>query len=122
MSTFSPPSIGFHYYCIEGAQMKQTRSNQSPNHNNPLFLRKLLRFIPAIVWMGVIYALSSRTGDEIGSILPFFQKYFPFITDFNWGHFVAYFILAMTLDYGIGARADRLGMKVAIVVLCGIYG
>ncbi|MOA41857.1 hypothetical protein D3C78_1638620 [compost metagenome] len=28
----------------------------------------------------------------------------------------------MTIDYAIGARADRLGIKVLIVILCGVYG
>ncbi|CAM3954867.1 VanZ family protein [Paenibacillus alkaliterrae] len=84
--------------------------------------RRLLRFVPAIAWMAVIYLLSSRTGDEINAILPFFQKFFPFMEDFNWGHFVSYFILAMTIDFGIGARADRFWVKIVIVLLCGLYG
>ncbi|RJX41809.1 hypothetical protein D3P09_03370 [Paenibacillus pinisoli] len=84
--------------------------------------RRLVRFIPALVWMAVIFALSSRTGDEVGSVLPLFQKLFPNMTDFNWGHFVSYFILAAALDYGFGSRSDKLVMKVVIVLLCGLYG
>jgi Predicted integral membrane protein len=83
---------------------------------------RLLRFAPAAIWMGVIFYLSSRTGDEIGAVLPLFQKVFPAMSDFNWGHFVAYFILAGTLDYGFGPRSERIGMKLAIIVLCGLYG
>lgn len=41
---------------------------------------------------------------------------------FNWGHFVSYFILALTIDYGIGKRGDRFWMKVVIVLICGLYG
>ncbi|OME83028.1 hypothetical protein BK120_14540 [Paenibacillus sp. FSL A5-0031] len=83
---------------------------------------RLLRYLPAIAWMAVIYALSSRTGDEINTFLPFFQKFFPFMEGFNWGHFVSYFILALTIDYGIGKRGDRFWMKVVIVLICGLYG
>lgn len=87
-----------------------------------LLFRRLLRFVPAIVWMTVIFILSSRTSDEIDTFLPFLQRFFPFMEDFNWGHFVSYFILAMTIDYGIGANADRFWVKVVIVLLCGVYG
>lgn len=31
-------------------------------------------------------------------------------------------MLAATIDFAIGARADRLGIKVLIVLLCGLYG
>lgn len=91
------------------------------NASRPL-IRRLIRFVPALVWMAVIYILSSRTGDEINTMLPFFQRLFPGMSDFNWGHFVAYFILAVTIDYGFGAKAERWGMKVLIVAICGLYG
>lgn len=94
-----------------------TRSGKQPTGK-----LRLIRFIPAIVWMAVIFALSSQTGDELNTVLPLFQKLFPFMTDFNWGHFVAYFLLAATFDYGFGARSDRLVMKLVIILLCGLYG
>ncbi|MFD0587959.1 VanZ family protein [Paenibacillus sp. GCM10027627] len=84
--------------------------------------RRLLRFVPAIVWMAVIFALSSRTGDEVNSALPFFQKLFPGMTSFDWGHYVSYFILAAAFDYGFGKRSERIRMKAIIVLLCGLYG
>lgn len=97
--------------------MKQTDSISS------LFLYpRLLRFLPAIIWMAVIFILSSRTSVEINTLLPFFQKFLPFMEDFNWGHFVSYFILALTLDYGIGRKGDRFWMKAVIVLICGLYG
>jgi hypothetical protein len=85
-------------------------------------IARLLRFLPAVAWMAVIFALSSRTGDEINTMLPFFQRLFPGMTDYNWGHFVSYFILAAALDFGIGPRAERWGVKALIIVLCGLYG
>jgi hypothetical protein len=97
--------------------MKQTETA-----SNSFRYRRLLRFLPAVAWMSVIFVLSSRTGDELNTLLPWFQKMFPFMEDFNWGHFVSYFILALTFDYGIGAKADRIHMKAVIVILCGLYG
>jgi len=97
--------------------MKQT----VPFSNSISYLR-LLRFLPAVAWMAVIFALSSRTSDEINTLLPFFQKYLPFMEDFNWGHFVSYFVLSAALDYGIGRKGDRFWMKVIIVLICGLYG
>lgn len=83
---------------------------------------KLLRWLPAVVWMGVIFFLSSRTGDEINTMLPFFQKFLPFIEDFNWGHFVSYFILAMTLDFAFGKKAVSWKYKGYIVLISTLYG
>ncbi|MFF2093552.1 VanZ family protein [Paenibacillus sp. NPDC058174] len=85
-------------------------------------LAGVLRFIPAVIWMAVIFTLSSRTGNEVGSLLPFFQQFFPSMESFDWGHYVSYFVLAATIDFGIGKRADRLVWKIAIVLLCGLYG
>ncbi|WP_338555763.1 VanZ family protein [Paenibacillus sp. KS-LC4] len=83
---------------------------------------RVLRCIPAVFVMAAIFAASATTGEEMNTLLPFFQKLFPQMVSFDWGHFVAYFMLAATIDFAIGARADRLGMKVIIVVLCGLYG
>lgn len=85
-------------------------------------IRRLARFIPAVVIMAAIYYSSSKTGEEVESILPFIQTYLPFIADFNWGHYVSYFLLAMALDFSIGPRADRIGMKLVIILACGLYG
>lgn len=83
---------------------------------------KLLRWIPAIIWMGVIFYLSSRTGDELNTILPFFQTFLPFMQDFNWGHFLSYFILAMTFDFAFGIHSIKWSYKIIIVLLCTLYG
>lgn len=96
--------------------------NQIPTKADRRPLAKVIRFLPAVACMSVIFALSSRTGDELNTMLPFFQRWFPGMTDFNWGHFVAYFILAATIDYGIGAKAERWGVKALIVLICGLYG
>lgn len=95
---------------------------QNFNSSNETRQLKLLRFIPALVWMGVIFYLSSKTGDELDSVLPFIQRYFPFIADFNWGHYVSYFVLAMTFDFAFAERSNRWSYKGMIVLLCTLYG
>ncbi|WP_232016221.1 VanZ family protein [Paenibacillus baekrokdamisoli] len=72
--------------------------------------------------MIAIFILSSRTSSDMNVLLPFFQSIFPNMKSFDWGHFVAYFALAFSLDYGFGRRADRLHFKLLIVLLCGAYG
>lgn len=84
--------------------------------------RSKWRFVPAIAVMTVIFIFSSRTGDDLNSVLPWFQELFPGMKSFDWGHFAAYFILALAVDYGFGARGDSWKGKLLIVVICGLYG
>ncbi|MFF2484173.1 VanZ family protein [Paenibacillus sp. NPDC058071] len=95
--------------------MKQSNPSKSK-------LRRAARFIPAVAIMVVIFTLSSNTGDDVDEILPFFQRFFPAMSSFDWGHYVSYFVLAAAIDFGIGAKADRLPYKALIVLLCGLYG
>ncbi|WP_336772617.1 VanZ family protein [Paenibacillus sp. MMO-58] len=84
--------------------------------------RRILRFAPAVIWMAVIFGFSSRTGDEMNTMLPFFRKFFPHMASFDWGHFIAYFILAAAFDYGLGKKGDRFLYKLSIIIGCGLYG
>ncbi|WP_020615402.1 VanZ family protein [Paenibacillus daejeonensis] len=84
--------------------------------------RPWLRWLPALIWMGVIFLLSSRTGDQLGGMMPWFQKFFPFMTSFDWGHFVSYYILALLMAYAFGVKAERWSIKALIVLLCVLYG
>ena len=84
--------------------------------------RSLLRWIPALLWMGVIFWLSSRTGDQLGGMIPWFQKFLPFMNSFDWGHFVAYYILALLMAYAFGAKAEHWSFKALVVLLCVLYG
>ncbi|SDW58489.1 VanZ family protein [Paenibacillus sp. CF384] len=81
-----------------------------------------LRFLPAVIIMSTIFMLSSRTNDELNTFLPWFQELFPQMTSFDWGHFIAYFVLALTFSYGFARRAERWSFKVLIVLLCVLYG
>ncbi|WP_051236556.1 VanZ family protein [Paenibacillus pinihumi] len=83
---------------------------------------RIARWLPAVIWMGVIFWLSSRTGEQLGSVLPFFKFILPWMESFDWGHFVAYFVLALTIDFGFGSKADSWRMKLLIIVLCFLYG
>ena len=80
----------------------------------------MLRFLPALIWMGVIFYLSAQTGSELGSMFPFVERFFPWMDGFNFGHFVAYFILALLLWWGFGS--DRITIKLLVVAICALYG
>lgn len=85
-------------------------------------LRRTARWLAPVGWMAVIYALSSRPADELDGMLPLFQRFIPGMTDFNWGHYAAYFILALTFEFAIGAASRRLLVKAAVVLVCVLYG
>lgn len=44
------------------------------------------------------------------------------MASFNWGHFIAYFVLGLAYAYGFGRHAERLSVKVLIIGLCLVYG
>lgn len=41
---------------------------------------------------------------------------------FNWGHFAAYFILAITFYWGLGEKYANLKGKTVVFLLCVLYG
>ncbi|MFS1513322.1 VanZ family protein [Chengkuizengella sp. SCS-71B] len=81
-----------------------------------------LRWVPALIWMTIIFLLSHQQGDELHSFLPLFQKWFPGMISFNWGHIVAYFILSWVLLLGLGKNYNTFIGKVFVVSLCLLYG
>lgn len=85
-------------------------------------MRNAIRWMPCVLWMAVIFLLSGRTSDDMNTILPFFQWFLPAMQSFDWGHFVAYFILALTFVWGIGGERPTPLRKLAAVGLCLLYG
>jgi VanZ family protein len=85
-------------------------------------MRKLLRWLPAVIWMGVIFFLSHQTGDRLHSFLPFFHRFLPAMESFDAGHFAAYFILACTILWGLGKPFATVKGKLFVVLLSVIYG
>lgn len=83
-------------------------------------MNKWIRWGPAVAWMAVIYYLSGRTGGELNSLFPFLHRWFPEMNSFNWGHFVAYFVLSLAFYWGIGNHGWR--GKACSVLLCVLYG
>ncbi|WP_276322046.1 VanZ family protein [Paenibacillus thalictri] len=81
-----------------------------------------LRLLPCLIWMGIIFALSSRTGDDLDNWLPFLQQYIPWIQSFDFGHFILYFVLALTFAWLRGPRTLGFGWKLLSVTLCVLYG
>ncbi|MFD0671860.1 VanZ family protein [Cohnella sp. GCM10027633] len=83
---------------------------------------KYWRYVPAVAIMVTIFVLSSRTGDQMDSWLPWAQRYAPFLSDFNPMHYVAYFGLALAIAFGQGASALTLGGALLNVTICVAYG
>ncbi|QHW34357.1 hypothetical protein GZH47_28570 [Paenibacillus rhizovicinus] len=78
--------------------------------------------LPAVLMMLAIFWLSSRTSNELNSVLPWFQELFPSMSNFDWGHFIAYFALGLSYAYGFGRHAGRPSVKAFIILLCVVYG
>lgn len=79
-------------------------------------LKKFIYWLPALAWMAAIFYLSSRTGQELNSALPF-------LSNLNFGHVLAYFILAplflLALEKGSTLRKVYI-MSFALSILYGI--
>ncbi|WP_058301731.1 VanZ family protein [Gorillibacterium timonense] len=82
----------------------------------------LLRFGPCLVVMAAIFFFSSRTGDELSSWLPFFDKIFPGMQSFDWGHFFAYFALGLAFVWAVSNGTFTVWERLLAVLLCVLYG
>ncbi|MFD2670240.1 VanZ family protein [Marinicrinis sediminis] len=82
-------------------------------------MKLLLRWLPAILCMGLIFWFSHQPGNDLNSWLPFFQTWFPAMESFNWGHFIAYFVLCLTFYWALplhmGYRAKLLAILLSIL-------
>ena len=85
-------------------------------------MNRLLRWLPAVVWMAVIFYLSHQTAGDLGTLLPFFQKWFPWMTSFDWGHFFVYFVLAIAFYWALLPKSRTWAGKALVVLLCVLYG
>lgn len=84
---------------------------------------RLYRLLPALLVMAAIFWLSDQPASEMNTVfLPWFQELFPSMEGFDWGHYAAYFGLALAFDYYGGKRSDRVSVKIIIVLLCTLYG
>lgn len=84
---------------------------------------KKLRYVPAIVWMTVLFIFSAQTGSELDNDwLPWVQKALPGLQSFNPMHYVSYFVLGLTIAYAIGRSASSWLGGLAIVAICTAYG
>ncbi|WP_231891458.1 VanZ family protein [Paenibacillus swuensis] len=72
--------------------------------------------------MALIFYFSSQTGDDLNSLFPLFQRWFPGMNNFDWGHFVAYFILALAYLIAFPKDMRNMKVKVMVVLFCFLYG
>jgi hypothetical protein len=84
--------------------------------------RRFWRFLPAAVWMAVIFILSARSGGELNSWLPWVQGMLPGLESFDPMHYAAYFVLALTLGYGFGSSAFTWRGCLSIMAVSVLYG
>lgn len=73
------------------------------------------RWLPAVVWMGILFVLSGRTSQDL-------KTWFPLFSSFDWGHFVAYFVLAWTYYYALWPKRQVLHIRRWAVALAVAYG
>ncbi|MBC8079077.1 MAG: VanZ family protein [Gorillibacterium sp.] len=72
--------------------------------------------------MGAIFYFSSRTGNDLNTLMPFFNKFFPGLESFDWGHFVAYFFLGLTFIWAVTDGRFSNTHKAIAHILCLFYG
>lgn len=77
--------------------------------------KKLLYWLPTISWMAVIFYLSAQTGDELHSV-------FPFLDNFDIGHPIAYFILALSFYYSLTKTTDTKYPAAWTLIFVFFYG
>ena len=85
-------------------------------------LHWIARWLPAIVWMAVIFFLSHQSSGELAPLLPFLQKGFPWLESLDFGHTIAYFLLACFVYWGMGARFFHFWGKCLAIAFCAVYG
>lgn len=78
-------------------------------------MHEFIAWLPPLAWMGVIFYLSGRTGSELHSL-------FPFIKDFNPGHFLAYFILGSLVYRSLTRSAAIRHAALWTVFFSIVYG
>ncbi|WP_373229873.1 VanZ family protein [Cohnella sp.] len=84
--------------------------------------KRAWRYLPAILCMLAIFIFSSRSGDQLDSVLPWVQKWLPWLTDFNPMHYVAFFILGLTVAFALGKLAGTWLGCLLNVAICTLYG
>lgn len=82
----------------------------------------VLRWSPSVLIMAAIFYFSEQTGNDLNSWLPFFQQLLPAMEGFDWGHFAAYFLLALAFCWGVGGSRPSLPQMLLVVLLCLLYG
>lgn len=85
-------------------------------------MSRICRWSPAVLVMAAIFYFSSQTGDDLNTLLPFFQKLLPAMEGFDWGHFAAYFALSVTFVWALAGRKPGWTAMLGAVILCLLYG
>lgn len=85
-------------------------------------MNRIWRWMPPVAVMAAIFYFSAQTGDDLNSLLPFFQRWFPAMAGFDWGHFAAYFVLGLAFVWALTERPPGVKTMLAAVLLSLLYG
>lgn len=77
--------------------------------------QKLFYWLPTFLWMAVIFFLSAQTGDDLHSA-------FPFLDNFDIGHPVEYFILALVFYYSLTKTTEAKYLSAWTLIFVFFYG
>ncbi len=73
----------------------------------------LMRWLPAVAWLAVIFAFSSIPGDSLPSTT---------IDLTSVAHVAEYAILATLLVFAVGGRRVTIALALALLLACSLYG
>lgn len=83
----------------------------------------MVRWIPALVWMGVIFSMSAKTGSEIGSMFPFVDLLPEWMGGLDFGHLIAYYVLGLLVWFAIGdSVSSPASAKWLAIAISALYG
>ncbi|MGF7029868.1 VanZ family protein [Paenibacillus mucilaginosus] len=81
-----------------------------------------IRWVPAVLWMAVIYYFSSKTGDDLDGWLDVLHRWLPALQSFDFGHFISYLVLSWTFVWAFRPKRLTLAVMLGMVLLCFLYG
>lgn len=78
-------------------------------------MKKTLFWLPTLAWMGVIFYFSNQPKDVLISL-------FPFEVNFDLGHLVMYFILALLCFYSLNKTSRNKYLYTWVLLIVFTYG
>lgn len=84
------------------------------------WLKGAIQWCPMLFCMLGIFYMSHQPARTLDKFLPWLQRFIPTVNNFNWGHFIAYFFLALAVYWALGTRMKS--SKLLTILVCLLYG